>query len=169
MKVKVLTEGQLLTYKFTDDSILICISDPGEELPESINRCPVVLPLEFKDKTPDEATEGETLYDQDDLLVCVQLLEDPELQEVLVYSTNSTARSSAVALGLLAALDKEQNTNDLMYAFVKANPTAKPNYWVVAWFDFALGLSGKLTTAVDDYEAAGLVVNSTGLTIHSND
>lgn len=172
MQVKVLNDAQLATQVFTEDSLVICIVDPEEAIPDAIgsddSTATNVLFLDFKDQNPEtqeQFDDYESHFNLEEVTEVLQSLEDPSIDVTYVYSTQTTARALAVAAGLLSATEKD--CREVMYQIVSQDPTTHPNYWVVAMFDYMLGLSGKLTTAADDYLATGQVISKTGQVISS--
>ena len=163
MQVKVLNDAELKTQVFTEDSVLISIVGSQEKIPEAVERAVNVLFLDFDDLNPEneeQSQDFESYCNLEEVTGVLEVLEDPLVDVVYVHSTDSTARSLAVAAGLLSS--EGEDPKEVLYQIVSQDASTQPNYWVLALFDYVLGLSGALTTAADDYLATGEVISKSG-------
>jgi predicted protein tyrosine phosphatase len=170
MQVKVLNDAALQTQVFGEDSVLISIVGKEERIPEAVEQAVSVLFLDFDDLNPEneeQLKDFDSYCNLEEVTAVLEVLEDPSVDVVYVHSTNNSSRSLAVAAGLLSS--KEEDCKEVLYQIVSQDPSTQPNYWVLALFDWVLGLCGALTTAADDYLATGEVVSKSGRIIsHTN-
>jgi hypothetical protein len=170
MQFKVLNDAELKRQIFSEDSVLISIVGKEEKIPEAVERAVNVLFLDFEDLNPEneeQSQDFESYCNLEEITSVLEVLEDPSIDVVYVHSTSSTARSLAVTAGLLSS--QGEDPKEVLYQIVNQDASTQPNYWVLALFDYVLGLSGALTTAADDYLATGEVVSKSGRIIsHTN-
>jgi predicted protein tyrosine phosphatase len=70
--------------------------------------------------------------------------------DVIIHCHSGKARSTALALGVLAALHPEETEEELINTLLAIRPTAAPNIIVVGIVDELTGRHGKLLQAVKD-------------------
>lgn len=173
-KVKVIRERDIERFSFEENSALIFISYPDEKIDEQkferYTEDYSVLFLEFSDNIPDPRNPDieEDSCDLTCITTTLEFLDDADIETIYVCSTRSTARSSAIALGLQTAvgLETDEKITNTLYNFVKELSDVLPNRWVVALFDYVLELNGKLVQALDDYSVTGIVINELGRTVN---
>lgn len=109
-----------------------------------------------------ESSADERLFQYEDYLVVVDAVEDRDSWTIYDcdVTSNLSKRAAALEIGLGAL--KGRNVNDVLYGLVQQGFKELPNYWIIATFDYHLGLNGLLTTALDDYSVTNIVVNSRG-------
>ena len=96
-------------------------------------------------------------------------LKDYELvkEVILVGDNDSKPIAAAYALGL--CLLQEQKENDGISYLMSLDRDLIFDYWSVCAIDLVLNRNGKLIQAVEEYEATGLVVSSTGVVYTAED
>ncbi len=79
-------------------------------------------------------------------------LEHIEKGDVIIHCNAGKARSTALALGVLALMNVKKSTDDLIKELLEIRPIAAPNILIVEMVDQIAGRNGKLLQAVKKHK-----------------